>query len=197
MISDLWIERGDRSLCQGVSFSVDSGDILHIKGENGSGKSSLIKSLLGVIRPQEGRLFFNQEDITYYRDPFLKEVLYIGHLTGIRGVFTVKENLRWYAPKTPKKRLESALDEVGLLDLAEQPARKLSAGQIKRTALARLCLSDRPIWLLDEPFTHLDATAIGWLEGKIKQHSLEGGATILTSHQTLESLTPDIIELSL
>jgi len=142
-VSDLWIERAERDLCKGLSFSVQSGDVVRILGENGAGKSSLLKV---IVSPSA---------------------------------------------------LHEVLECLELIDHIDVPVKKLSAGQARRVALARLWLSKKTLWLLDEPFASLDVRGVELLEACIRQHASVGGLVLLTTHQDLPSLsTRDVALLS-
>lgn len=195
-VNNLSIERGDRDLCQGLSFSVNSGELVRIGGENGAGKSSLIKAILGWVPILDGELEFNGEDISIHRDSLLLNQLYLGHVPGIKSVFTALENLKFYSPCATEEQIEQALTNVQLGDFADVPAAQLSAGQKRRIALARLWLTDKPIWFLDEPFTALDVKGVAALEQRIEDHITAGGAVVITTHQPLIHLSPKVIELS-
>ncbi|WP_036181237.1 cytochrome c biogenesis heme-transporting ATPase CcmA [Marinomonas sp. MED121] len=185
-ISGLFIERADRVLCDNFSCQVSAGEIARIMGENGAGKSTLLKIIAGVLQPLEGKIMFAGEDISYHRDILQKELLYLGHHAGIKAVFSAAENLSWYCPTKSKDAIEEALTEVGLGGYLDTPAHQLSAGQQRRIALARLWLTDKKVWLLDEPFTALDVKGVAVLEQRLKQHLDKGGMIILTTHQSLD-----------
>ncbi|MBJ7536774.1 cytochrome c biogenesis heme-transporting ATPase CcmA [Marinomonas transparens] len=187
-ISDLWIERGDRDLCKGLFFELKSGQVMRVLGENGAGKSSLLKVIAGVIAPLEGQIQYAGQDVTHDRKILQQDAIYIGHSAGIKSVLTVEENLRRYYPSASADELEAVLDNLSILDLADTPAKKLSAGQTRRVALARLWLSKKNVWLLDEPFAALDIKGIALLESHIEQHVLAGGLVMLTTHQDLHSI---------
>ncbi|MCS7485944.1 MULTISPECIES: cytochrome c biogenesis heme-transporting ATPase CcmA [Marinomonas] len=187
-ISDLWIERAERDLCKGLSFSVQSGDVVRILGENGAGKSSLLKVIVGALSPEEGRIAYSGEDVTLDRSILQQDALYIGHSVGVKQRLSVAENIRWYCPDVCTNVLHEALKSLELIDYMDTPVKKLSAGQTRRVALARLWLSQKTLWLLDEPFASLDVKGVELLEERIQQHALAGGMVILTSHQNLLSL---------
>ena len=187
-ISDLWIERGERDLCKGLCFDIQAGEIIRILGGNGAGKSSLLKVVAGLMAPLEGCFFYSGQDITNNRSTLQQNTIYIGHLTGIKNVLTVEENIRLYCPSVSSKKLHSALSDLDLLSQVDSPVKTLSAGQVRRVALSRLWLSDKPLWLLDEPFASLDSQGVGKLERRIQQHVTSGGAVVLTTHQALSSI---------
>lgn len=186
-ISGLFIERSERVLCDDFSCQIKAGDVARIMGENGAGKSTLLKIIAGILQPLEGEIRFAGEDISYHRDVLQKELLYLGHHAGIKAVFSVAENLKWYCPNQDLAAIEAALEIVGLAGYMDTPAHQLSAGQQRRIALARLWLTDKKVWLLDEPFTALDVKGVAVLENKIKQHTKQGGLVILTTHQALDA----------
>ncbi|MFT2110281.1 cytochrome c biogenesis heme-transporting ATPase CcmA [Marinomonas sp. 2405UD68-3] len=197
-ISNLWIERGERYLCKNISFSLFGGDIAKINGENGAGKSTLLKIIVGILRPLEGSIHYNGEDVSVYRDMLQKDLLYIGHHSGVKSVFSVSENLRWYFPKASDDEISNALDAVSLSGYEETPSSQLSAGQKRRISLARLWLSNKPLWLLDEPFTALDVKGGAALEQRMKTHINRNGIIMLTTHQDIDpSLNLKEINLSL
>lgn len=186
-ISDLFIERSERLLCKSLSFDVQSGEIVHIVGENGAGKSSLLKVIAGILPPLSGELFFAGERISVHRDVLLAELCYLGHLAGVKSAFTVSENLALHFPAATNVEILNALKSVKLESYATTPAYQLSAGQQKRIGLARLWLTDKKVWLLDEPFTALDTKGVTVLEQRLKQHAESGGMILLTTHQKLNS----------
>lgn len=195
-VKDLWIERGERDLCRQLTFSIESGELVRIAGENGAGKSSLIKAILGWVRLEEGVIEYNGEDVTQHRDMLLQSLLYLGHTPGIKSVFTALENLKLYCPDASEDALEQALKHVQLGAFADTPAAQLSAGQKRRIALARLWLTDKALWFLDEPFTALDVKGVEALEQRMAQHLDSGGAIVITTHQPLLHLSPKVIELA-
>jgi len=184
-ISGLFIERSERILCENFSCQIKAGEVARIMGENGAGKSTLLKVIAGILQPLEGTILFAGEDISFHRDMLQKHLLYLGHHAGIKSVFSVAENLKWYCPNKDIDAIEEALAIVGLAGYSDSPAHQLSAGQQRRIALARLWLTDKKVWLLDEPFTALDVKGVSVLEDKIKQHTDNGGMVILTTHQSL------------
>lgn len=195
-INNFWIERNERQLCRDLSFSVSDGELVRIAGDNGAGKSSLIKAILGWIPIEEGLIRLNGEDITQNRDLLLFDQIYLGHTPGIKSILSVKENLRMYCPNASEVALNEALQQVNLELFDDTPAAQLSAGQKRRVALARLWLTKKRIWFLDEPFTALDAHGVAALEAKIQSQLESGGAVVITTHQPLYHLSPKTVELT-
>ncbi|RDL43629.1 cytochrome c biogenesis heme-transporting ATPase CcmA [Marinomonas piezotolerans] len=195
-INNFWIERNERQLCRDLSFSVSDGELVRIAGDNGAGKSSLIKAILGWIPIEEGLIRLNGEDITHNRDLLLFDQIYLGHTPGIKSILSVNENLRMYCPNASEVALNEALQQVNLELFDDTPAAQLSAGQKRRVALARLWLTKKRIWFLDEPFTALDAHGVAALEAKIQSQLESGGAVVITTHQPLYHLSPKTVELT-
>lgn len=196
-VSNLCIERGERELCRNLSFTLTKGDVVRIAGENGAGKSTLLKVLIGLLQPFSGEIYYHHEDVTLYRDVLQQDTLYLGHSSAIKSVFTVMENLRWYCPAASVSDIASALQAVSLAGYEDTPASQLSAGQKRRITLARLWLTNKPIWLLDEPFTALDVHGVAALERRMLEHVQAQGAILLTTHQAVSAqLNMREIELS-
>ena len=183
---NLIIARGDIELCSLVNFSVSSGQILHVQGANGIGKTTLLMMLAGLI-PLSGR--DRMQLMWGGRAPRDWSVLYIGHLAGLNSSLSVGENLRFMQGLNSSftQDLDEALTAVGLFGYQDIAVAQLSSGQKRRVSLARLWLSAdvAQLWILDEPFTALDRTMIQRLEARLIRHTQEGGRVILTSHQPL------------
>lgn len=192
-------ERDERLLFSDLSFDLYAGDLLQLEGANGSGKTSLMRLLAGLLPFSEGKLTWQGQDLNTCREEFYQSMLFIGHLAGIKAELTPLENLHWFAALegfNNEALLEQALYQVGLAGYEEHPCQQLSAGQKRRVALARLLFTQRPIWFLDEPFTALDKAAVVAMEKLLVEHSQAGGAVILTSHHALEGL-PNLKVLTL
>ncbi len=190
-VEQLACERDERRLFSDLSFSVSAGDMLQIEGPNGVGKTSLMRVLAGLLPAVEGRLLWQGEPLEDQWSEFYQATLFLGHLAGIKPELTTLENLSWYAAQegeTDEALLEQALAQVGLQGYEDQPAHQLSAGQKRRVALARLLITHKPFWLLDEPFTALDKAAVAALEQRMVAHTRAGGAVVLISHHALEGL---------
>jgi heme exporter protein A len=181
----LAVARGDRVLLRGLSGAIAAGEILHIRGANGVGKTSLLEVLAGLRAPEAG---------TVARTVPPEGCHWVGHRNALNGALTPLENLRfWCALQgVPADGVRGALREFELTRVADQPCRQLSAGQKRRTALARLALARRPLWFLDEPLSALDQAGIGHWLGLLATHQRGGGAAIITSHQALPETLPGL-----
>jgi len=188
-VSKLDCRRGDRLLFAGLDFAVESGTLLHVRGRNGSGKTTLLRTLCGLFVPESGEVRWNGDPIRTLADDYRRDLLYFGHLNGIKGDLTGVENLSVSAAldgdRVNDSAIWSALDRIGLAGFEDLPTRMLSQGQKKRVALARLILSGAPLWVLDEPFTALDLDAVDLLQGMIAEHVADGGVAVLTTHQAV------------
>ncbi len=183
--TDLECERGGRRLFAGLSLALAEGDLLRVAGPNGSGKTSLLRILCGLLTPTSGEVRWKGTAIARLREEFSKELAYIGHAPAVKDDLTPLENLdiacRLAGFSENEESLKAALAAFSVPDL---PVRKLSQGQRRRAALARLALSARVrLWLLDEPFAALDAAAARFLEELLRGHVQRGGAVIYTTHQ--------------
>lgn len=182
--------RGDAELFSGLHFSLGAGEALRVAGGNGSGKSSLLRILCGLSQPAAGEVCWSGSDIRRMREQYCAQLVYMGHASGVKDELLAWENLALSA-RLAGQRLDcdAACELLAMLGLdrsAELPARALSQGQRKRVALARLWLQPaRPLWILDEPFTALDADAVAQLCGRIDAHLAGGGMLVYTTHQEL------------
>lgn len=181
--------RGDRLLFQALSFAVNAGQALQIRGPNGCGKTTLLRILCGLTLPESGEIRWCGRALRAGDPDFLRELRYVGHSDGVKLVLTPRENLRIAMALhsvVEEAQLESALERLGLGQFMDVPCRSLSAGQRRRVALARLTLGGGRLWLLDEPFTALDRTASETVRVLIHSHLDAGGCAVLTSHQPLQ-----------
>ena len=186
-------ERDDRWLFQGLDLDIRSGEIVRIEGPNGSGKTTLLKILSGQLSDYQGELFWNGAAMKDAREHFLANLLYLGHAPGIKSGLSPLENLAWYQALSgassrnndnEELRLD-ALAKVGLAGFEDVPAGQLSAGQQRRVALARLTLTPRALWVLDEPFTAIDRDGVAALEQQLVAHAQSGGCVLVTTHHEL------------
>lgn len=179
--------RENRVLFDQLSFDVKAGDIIQVEGANGTGKTSLLRILAGLSMPFEGRVLYKQNNIAQCQEEFNADLLYLGHLPGVKAEMTSQENLEFYLTLhgSDPSLAEKTLAEVNLFGFEDALASHLSAGQHRRIALARLWQSNNKIWILDEPFTAIDKEGVVELEKLFLKHAKQGGAVVLTSHQDL------------
>ena len=179
--------REERILFDQLNFAINAGDIVQIEGQNGAGKTSLLRILAGLSSPYSGNVLFNHLPIAKCREEFHASLTFIGHQPGIKGEMTAQENLEFYLALhgLSPEEAEATLAKVNLLAFEDSLASHLSAGQHRRIALARLWQSKTPIWILDEPFTAIDKQGVKNLEALFVEHVNNGGCVILTSHQDL------------
>jgi heme exporter protein A len=172
-----------------------------LQGENGSGKTTLLRTLCGLSPPYAGSVNWGDDNINNLAEEYSKNLLYIGHLSGIKEDLTATENLQFSLALTGEDVTHSdAIEALGLLGLANVlnlPTRMLSQGQKRRVVLARLWLQHLPLWILDEPFTALDAAATDLLKQKIESFANAGGMVVMTSHQDFSLNVPDFAQLKL
>lgn len=196
---DLECVRGERCLFQGLGFDLGPGQCLHIAGDNGAGKTSLLRILAGLLSPTAGAVHWKGRDITRTREEYGSELAFVGHLNGVKDDLTVRENIHFEAAVrgAAVDAGPVALARLGLEDFADVLVRHLSQGQKRRVALARLCSAmTAPIWILDEPFNALDARAIDSLYALIEEQLAAGGIVVLTAHQKVD-LPPAVQRLDL
>ena len=195
---DLACERGGRRLFRQLSFSLPPGESVRVAGANGSGKTSLLRILCGLLAPTEGQVRWNGAPIRGLREDYARNLVYLGHAPAVKDELTGAENLRaacvlaGLAPSADQIR--DALGRFGVP--GDKPVRQLSQGQRRRAALARLVLSwQAPIWLLDEPFTALDAAAAEVTRGLLTGQAQRGGSVVYTTHQDAGLRDSRVIEL--
>lgn len=177
--------RDNRSLFHRLSFSVAAGDIVQIEGENGAGKTSLLRLLAGLSQAESGDIRWQNRPVKEQREEWQRNLLFLGHQPGIKLRLSALENLRFYHPDCTPAQIFAALEQVELTGYEELAVAQLSAGQQRRVALARLWLSAARIWILDEPLTAIDRSGVTTLMQQFMRHAARGGAVILTTHQPL------------
>lgn len=177
-VSGLLVEVAERPLLADFDLEVEAGSLIEIKGPNGSGKTTLLRYLAGIRRAYKG--------VIDYRG---YQFAYVGQKPGLNASLTVFENLKWIAQNAnqdiSEANLMASLENLGLESKRHTPVGELSAGQVRRCGLASLLALDAEIWLLDEPLTSLDDSAVQWLKESISSHRAAQGAVIVTTHTTL------------
>ncbi len=174
--------------------------MVQVSGPNGSGKTSLLRLLAGLMQPTAGVVRLNGKPLDEQRSELARNLIWIGHAAGIKDVLSAEENLSWLcALHRPASRdaIWRALAAVGLKGFEDVPCHTLSAGQQRRVALARLYLPGPLLWILDEPFTALDSQGVAQLETHLARHCEEGGSVVLTTHHTLARTPAGYRELNL
>jgi heme exporter protein A len=204
-VSNLTCVRGGRRLFSGVGFELAPGRLLHLKGTNGAGKTSLLRILCGLLQQDGGDICWDGAPVNTALEAFRNDLFYLGHQNAMQEALTVDENLQFYAAlsgQTPDaQKTLVALGELGVRACQHRLVRHLSQGQKRRVALSRLLMTPARLWILDEPFVALDQQAIQSLSKVVGQHLHRGGMVILTSHQDVQisvdggAVQPHVLEL--
>jgi heme exporter protein A len=188
-VHDLACARGERLLFKAMSFGLEQGQLLLVQGGNGQGKTSLLRLLTGLARPEEGDVRWRGESIRRSREAYNAEMFYLGHANGVKDDLDPVENLRFadglQGRPFDRLRAVATLERLGLSRCLDLPCRVLSFGQRRRVALAALLLAGVTLWILDEPLTGLDVHAVALMEGLIRDHLNAGGMVVATTHQAL------------
>lgn len=189
-VSDLSCVRGDKRLFAGVSFSLKAGEWLHLQGDNGTGKTSLLRIVCGLAHANNGSIAWQGQDISEDADAYRADLAYLGHNLALKDELSALENLQADAAiagrSLDRTQAMAALARLGLRGREHLPVRVLSQGQKRRAALARLIASKAILWVLDEPFVALDTHAQAVLASIISDHVASGGMALFTSHQAVD-----------
>jgi heme exporter protein A len=188
-VTHLSCSRGDKRLFSGVTLSLQPGQWLHLEGDNGVGKTSLLRLVCGLSALEEGEISWKNQSVVKNPEEFRADLAYLGHQLALKEDLSPLENLQADAAVAGRTLSEpealAALAQLGLRGREHLPVRVLSQGQKRRTALARLAVSQAKLWILDEPYVALDPTAQNALSEVINAHLANGGMVLLTSHQSV------------
>lgn len=188
LAKNLVCEKQNRLLFADLNILVNKGELLHVKGENGAGKTSLLRILVGLALPLEGEIVINDLSVRTHKDEAHRHLVYLGHKLAFHGLLSAIENLKFWCAlrqlNSDENKITNILDKLGLSGFEHTPIKYLSAGQQRRVGLASIWLENRAsLWVLDEPFTSLDVDTIALIETHIRSFLASGGAVIMTSHQ--------------
>jgi heme exporter protein A len=193
--------RGERPIFTDISFTLAAGEVLVVTGANGSGKTSLLRIVCGLLEAAAGEIRWNGSSARALGDDYFGQLAYLGHQNGLKDDLSAAENIQvWAGVSGTTVELDAArhaLRQVGLAGREDLPVRWLSQGQKRRAALARLLVAKRPLWVLDEPFAGLDRTSTAAVETLLKEHLTGGGMAILTTHQDLGDIAAPVRRLGL
>jgi heme exporter protein A len=196
-VDELACRRGRRLLFDGLSWTARSGTLVMVRGSNGAGKTSLLRLIAGLGIPERGTVRWRGDDVAQDMTKLHADLAWIGHADGLKMDLSPRENLEFHhALNGSRQDLDAAIQGAGLAAYADIPCRALSAGQRRRTALARLRVADARLWVLDEPMTALDADAQAMVQQMVSAHCRGGGIAVVTSHQPFSGDTT-LLEVSL
>jgi heme exporter protein A len=188
-VEGVHVWRGDRHVLKGVSLQVAPRQLLHISGPNGTGKTTLLRVVCGLLRPEQGQVSWGGKSISSIRLEYQAALAYASHEPALKADLTALENLRFAVGlkrQVETRELRARLEQTGVAGCADLPARVLSAGQRRRVAMARVLAMGAALWLLDEPFTNLDAAGTELMSGLLRSHVEGGGAALVVAHHTLQ-----------
>lgn len=194
-VSNLTCYRAARLIFADMSFDISAGEAVMLRGPNGAGKSTLLRILAGMI-PAEGVVTLNGHSLADDRDAVQEQIAYAGHLDAIKPQLTVAENLTFWAKLFDGGSVEQAVEQFALAEIWDRPAHTCSAGQKRRLGLARLVVSGRPLWLLDEPTVSLDTETTARFAGIVKAHCAGGGMALIATHIDLGLDNPREIHIA-
>ena len=188
-VDQVHVWRGDRHVLKGVSLTLRPRQLLHISGPNGTGKTTLLCVVCGLLRPEQGLVSWLGQSISSVRAEYQAALAYASHEPALKGDLTALENLRFAVGlkrRVTAGELRASLETTGVAGCADLPARVLSAGQRRRVALARVLSMRASLWLLDEPFTNLDAAGTDLTGALLQSHVEGGGAALVVAHHDLK-----------
>jgi heme exporter protein A len=189
---DLCLLRGDRCLFQELNFALNRGELLLVEGTNGSGKTSLLRAIAGLLEFETGQIDWRGQPVLANHQAFRSDLVWLSHRVGFKGDLTLLENLSFETGlrATATELLETSLERLGLTKLTRLPFRVLSAGQQRRVALARMLMAKAPLWMMDEPFTNLDTGGQALVREVMAEHLERDGLCVVASHQNIELDAP-------
>ncbi len=185
--------RGDRHVLRGAGFAVKAGELLHVAGPNGTGKTTLLRVVCGLLRPEQGAVSWCGRPIDAIRAEYQAAMAYASHEAALKSDLSALENLRYSVGlkrRVGDHELRDTLGRTGVAACADLPARVLSAGQRRRVAMARVLAMRAPLWLLDEPFTNLDSKGTALMCRMLEAHLDGGGLALVVAHHALELARP-------
>ena len=180
--------RGDRHVLKGVSLDLSQGQLLHVSGPNGTGKTTLLRVVCGLLRPEQGTVSWFGRSISSVREDYQAQLAYASHEPALKGDLTALENLKFAVGlkrRLSTRELIASLERTGVEACADLPARVLSAGQRRRVAMARVLAMRASLWLLDEPFTNLDTAGSELMSALLRAHVEQGGSALVVAHHDL------------
>ena len=183
-VENLTLARGGVPVLTGVTLTVEPGHALVVRGPNGAGKTTLLRTITGLQPPLSGQITGAEDQIAY-----------AGHADGLKAMLSVRENLMFWAQVFGRADITPALDAYALHPLADRMAGTLSAGQKRRLGLARLLVTGRPIWILDEPTVSLDTDAVAQFAAAVRAHLGQGGSALMATHIDL-GLEAEVLDLT-
>lgn len=187
-VDKVHVWRGDRHVLQGVSIEVHPRELLHVSGPNGTGKTTLLRVMSGLLRPEQGSVTWRGQSIVQHRIEYQAALAYAAHEPALKGDLTALENLHFSVGlkrRSTLAELHAALERAGVAACAELPARVLSAGQRRRVSLARVLAMHASVWLLDEPYANLDAAGSELVSELLQAHVEQGGLALVVAHRDL------------
>jgi heme exporter protein A len=188
-VEKVHVWRGDRHVLRGVSLDVHPGELMHVSGPNGTGKTTLLRVVSGLLRPEKGSVAWQGRSIAAAAAEYQSALAYASHEPALKSDLTALENLRFTVGlkrRVTAAELRSSLERTGVANCADLPARVLSAGQRRRVAMARVLAFRADLWLLDEPYTNLDGSGSSLLSALLAEHVGQGGMALVVAHHDLK-----------
>lgn len=198
--ANLHLWRGEQHVLRGIDFALARGQCLQIMGANGAGKTTLLRALCGLVPLEAGEVRWRGQSVTRAPHSFHTELGYLGHDNGLKPDLTALENLRFATQlrrRPAAAEMTAALERTGVLECGGMLLRRLSAGQRRRVALARVLLAEVPLWLLDEPAANLDPSGQSLVTELLAAHLTRGGMAVVATHQPLGLVAPQLVAMAL